>query len=313
MACDAQCRAASGLSESFCLSALDAVLDEPSTEITVTGTTIGGSNVFGGACWPWTAAELGPDRVVQYRAPYLGTYRFDLDGSSPGLHLLVKDCEGTIETCDEGSYDGAAGSVAGVSLRLQRNQVIAAVIDSTDTASAGAFRLNITVTEATLFAGAACEPSSATLVCEAAHPCIGDLVDGHHCAYACENGLDDDGDGATDVDDTDCASALDDSEGAAAPSAPVYLGCYTDDSSRALPTNLMSSGATVESCTAAARAAGLRYAGLQSYGYCFAGNTLGYVQVSEAECTTPCSANPSQTCGGSWRNSVYDVGVAAEP
>jgi len=84
-----------------------------------------------------------------------------------------------------------------------------------------------------------------------------------------------------------------------------YLGCYTDGETRALPQALGNGNSTIQSCVRAASDAGYRYAGLQWYGQCFAGNTLGYTLVDEAQCNTPCNANPSQMCGGAWRNSVY--------
>jgi hypothetical protein len=86
-----------------------------------------------------------------------------------------------------------------------------------------------------------------------------------------------------------------------------YLGCFADDPYRALP-HLVGVNHTVDSCTAAARAAGYAYAGLQWYGYCFAGNQLGYSQVADVECNTPCTGMPNQMCGGGWRNSVYASG-----
>jgi hypothetical protein len=89
---------------------------------------------------------------------------------------------------------------------------------------------------------------------------------------------------------------------------PVYQGCYTDDGNRALPNELMTSGATVESCTQAGFNAGYRYAGLQWYGECWVGNTIGYAQDSETQCNTPCNANSSQTCGGAWHNSIWNTG-----
>lgn len=101
---------------------------------------------------------------------------------------------------------------------------------------------------------------------------------------------------------------------ASALSAPAaeYLGCYTDHNDRALPAALMND-ATIDTCVEAARARGFPYAGLQFYGQCYAGNMLGYGRVPDdrdkAECNTPCNANPSQTCGGVWRNSVYATGL----
>jgi sulfur relay (sulfurtransferase) complex TusBCD TusD component (DsrE family) len=94
---------------------------------------------------------------------------------------------------------------------------------------------------------------------------------------------------------------------------PAYVGCYTDAATRALPNLLISSGATVESCMAAAQQAGYSYAGLEYGGECRAGNVLGYSQVSDSDCNMPCSANAAETCGGLWRNSVWRNVVNSEP
>jgi hypothetical protein len=91
--------------------------------------------------------------------------------------------------------------------------------------------------------------------------------------------------------------------------AQSYQGCYYDDGSRALDAWL-GDNHTVESCIAAARSAGHAYAGLQWYGQCFGGSAPGYWQTAASECNTPCSAAPSQICGGSWRNSIYATGSA---
>src|SRR6185503_12007319 len=74
-------------------------------------------------------------------------------------------------------------------------------------------------------------------------------------------------------------------------SSSGYVGCYTDSSTRALPAHLSTGGETIASCRAKAAANGYAYAGLQYYGECFGGNTLGYTQVADSECNTPCSAN----------------------
>ena len=91
-----------------------------------------------------------------------------------------------------------------------------------------------------------------------------------------------------------------------------YQGCFTDDGNRALPAWL-GEGHTIESCVAAAFSQGYVYAGLQWYGQCFAGNSLGYSRVSDAECNTPCNAAPWQMCGGGWRNSIYATGGGPPP
>ena len=92
----------------------------------------------------------------------------------------------------------------------------------------------------------------------------------------------------------------------------AYMGCFYDNGNRALPYELDTDGAaTVDSCADAAAAGGFDYAGLQYYGQCFAGYAspaaLGYPELDESSCNTPCSANPDQICGGVWANSVYQI------
>jgi pimeloyl-ACP methyl ester carboxylesterase len=94
--------------------------------------------------------------------------------------------------------------------------------------------------------------------------------------------------------------------------SPTYVGCFTDDANRALPVEL-GTGHTVESCAQASSQAGYAYAGVQYYGYCFAGNAIGYAQVGDGECNTRCDANSSEMCGGVWRNSIYAAGSAPPP
>jgi C1A family cysteine protease len=98
-----------------------------------------------------------------------------------------------------------------------------------------------------------------------------------------------------------------------APSA-TYVGCFTDDMNRDLKVFLRGAGATVETCTAAAAAAGYAYAGVQDGGQCFADNSLNlgnpaYTQVADSNCNMPCTANTSETCGGSFLNSIYSTGA----
>jgi hypothetical protein len=92
-----------------------------------------------------------------------------------------------------------------------------------------------------------------------------------------------------------------------------YLGCYVDDTTRALPDEIFDTQATVENCVAAAQIRGLRYAGLQWYGQCFAGSTLGFSTANAGDCNTKCDANQNEMCGGPLRNSVYDTGATAPP
>jgi hypothetical protein len=88
--------------------------------------------------------------------------------------------------------------------------------------------------------------------------------------------------------------------------AQTYKGCYPDSATRALPNELIPSGATVESCVAAAKA--YAFAGVQYGGECWAGNSPGATTAAETSCNMPCTANTKEKCGGTWFNSVYAVG-----
>ncbi|TMQ16862.1 MAG: hypothetical protein E6J90_23095, partial [Deltaproteobacteria bacterium] len=88
--------------------------------------------------------------------------------------------------------------------------------------------------------------------------------------------------------------------------APGYLGCFTDDASRALPA-AQGGGFGIQACVDRCGNLGYSYAGLQWYDQCFCGNALGYSQVGDGECNTPCKSGGG-ACGGAWRNSIYATG-----
>ena len=88
-----------------------------------------------------------------------------------------------------------------------------------------------------------------------------------------------------------------------------YVGCFTDDGNRALPAHQGGSYG-IQACVDTCRNQGYAYAGSQWYDQCFCGNTLGYSQVSDAECNTPCNAGGGY-CGGAWRNSIYATGASS--
>jgi hypothetical protein len=87
-----------------------------------------------------------------------------------------------------------------------------------------------------------------------------------------------------------------------------YQGCFTDGGAagRALPA-YFGDRFTKETCVATAAAYGYRYAGLQYWGQCFGGNTVGHAQVADSECTLPCDANQTQSCGGVFRNLILST------
>ena len=96
------------------------------------------------------------------------------------------------------------------------------------------------------------------------------------------------------------------------------VGCYIDEElqtgERAFPTehevtdlNTM----TLSKCFSHCRTFGKRYAALQEGHYCTCGDDgvefdiFGI--VANTECNIPCTGNSLQTCGGTLRNSVYDL------
>jgi len=86
-----------------------------------------------------------------------------------------------------------------------------------------------------------------------------------------------------------------------------YMGCFQDlNYNRDLP---MSVGfMSKDQCMLTAFNQNVPYYALQSGGLCFLGNSYGrWGRMNEAFCKVPCSANPSDMCGGSGTNSVFSV------
>ena len=68
---------------------------------------------------------------------------------------------------------------------------------------------------------------------------------------------------------------------------------------------------TPDSCASLCAAAGYPFFGVQWYGECNCDNDYG--AYGEADnCDTPCTADESVMCGGSWANSVYRLTGAGE-
>ncbi|KAK4187469.1 hypothetical protein QBC35DRAFT_232960 [Podospora australis] len=98
------------------------------------------------------------------------------------------------------------------------------------------------------------------------------------------------------------------------PHAPVagckYIGCYKDDTSRALKnasiTTTIPGGMTNEICIKYCRAGGFNLAATE-YGFeCYCGNVLvnSYLK-GEADCNKPCPGAPGSMCGGDWAMSLW--------
>ena len=91
------------------------------------------------------------------------------------------------------------------------------------------------------------------------------------------------------------------------------VGCYADSDNRDLPYFAYDSASnTTETCISTCAAAGYAYAGTQYSSQCFCGNAYGG-QGTSSNCDMACSGDGSETCGGSWANSVYATATASCP
>ncbi|KAK6834520.1 wsc domain-containing protein [Apiospora arundinis] len=98
------------------------------------------------------------------------------------------------------------------------------------------------------------------------------------------------------------------------------IGCWADNglsSGRALgyfQEQLSSSALTTEMCLQACLDAGFPYAGTEYAGQCFCGvvkNSETY-QIGNGNCTTACSGNPNEMCGGGGAINIYESPVYFE-
>ena len=69
---------------------------------------------------------------------------------------------------------------------------------------------------------------------------------------------------------------------------------------------------TLNDCFDHCRTAGKRYATLQVGAECFCGDSnarydMYGMALTDDQCDNPCGGNNEQICGGTWRNSVYDL------
>jgi len=96
---------------------------------------------------------------------------------------------------------------------------------------------------------------------------------------------------------------------------PGYVGCFYDNSARDLNGYWTSSSSmTPGNCEVICIGQGAYYFGVQDGNQCFCGTSYGsYGQAPDGDCNMACVGNPAQggdahdICGGSWRNSVYQV------
>ena len=138
------------------------------------GSTAGGVDAYAGAC----GGSGGLDVSYRWAAPAAGTYAFDTSGSDfdTVLRVFSADCGVELGCDDDGGTSGASRLLQAASA----GETFVIVVDGFGTAS-GAYLLSIQAE------GAATESN-------------------------CSNGLDDDGDGWIDCDDTDCSASCPGSE-----------------------------------------------------------------------------------------------------
>jgi len=89
-----------------------------------------------------------------------------------------------------------------------------------------------------------------------------------------------------------------------------YRGCFEDTRSRTLKEHPLTTGATPATCHAVCSKSPAKFAffGLQAASHCFCGNDIKLAaNKSESECNMACHSEPSTTCGGQWRNSIYEI------
>ncbi|KAI1853724.1 hypothetical protein JX266_001708 [Neoarthrinium moseri] len=96
----------------------------------------------------------------------------------------------------------------------------------------------------------------------------------------------------------------------------VYNGCYSEINGRLLnKDSYANSTVSVDQCAAYCQAKNYAFAGMEYAGECYCGNipppkTLA---ADEKSCNMPCKGNPSQTCGGSSRISVWNNTLYVPP
>ncbi|CAM9959403.1 unnamed protein product [Pylaiella littoralis] len=93
--------------------------------------------------------------------------------------------------------------------------------------------------------------------------------------------------------------------------ATAYQGCYRDALPRAMDGEgpVKPGDMTNEVCIAYCADQGYGYAGTQYSSECFCGDSFdAHGSIEETECSYPCQADSTESCGGKWALSVYATG-----
>ncbi|XP_021341979.1 uncharacterized protein in LEU2 3'region-like [Mizuhopecten yessoensis] len=89
----------------------------------------------------------------------------------------------------------------------------------------------------------------------------------------------------------------------------AYLGCFIDNADRLIKENRYhDSQLTTDQCIQYCFQHGNILAGTQFSTHCFCGNDIDMTQLTTDDaCSQACGGNQSETCGGTWRMSVYSI------
>lgn len=86
-----------------------------------------------------------------------------------------------------------------------------------------------------------------------------------------------------------------------------YRGCFKDAEQRDLQGfHLENAGMTIDMCLSICKERGFPVAAVQFSSHCFCGESFGRYGPA-TNCNMQCGGDPSETCGGSWANSVFRV------
>jgi hypothetical protein len=136
-ACGVTCAAQQFCTKTFSCAACTPIDLGSTVPRTVTGTTVGKSDLFNCSCGYGNA----PDVQYSFRAPAAGSYTFDTIGSSFDTVLEIRDggCGGLPLACND---NGGTGGTSKVVLTLAADQVVVIIIDGRSS-SQGSYTLHV--------------------------------------------------------------------------------------------------------------------------------------------------------------------------
>jgi hypothetical protein len=214
---DVDCASASQAVEG-CSTESDPILSQ--TGFSTSGTTVGATDDFFPSC---VFGGGSPDVVTLVNLPAMQNFHADLSGTSFDSVLVMHDqtCDSEV-ACDD-SFPAGAEVIDAPDLPAG---IYALVVDGTFSSS-GTYTLNISGTIAPF---GACDGQLATagvIACGDGYDCVGGICLG---VLACNNGVDDDGDGEPGYPtDPGCDSPLDDDETDDCPNGANCPQCADED------------------------------------------------------------------------------------